>query len=77
MFKPTDRQTELFGVSSHLADSARERLAKTWAEPSRRKVMPILLDAEKDFADLYPRHDSSCLEPAGAKKTQTRCAPFV
>lgn len=54
MFKPTDRQTELFGASSHLAESARERLAKTWAEPFRRKVMPILLEAEQDFADLYP-----------------------
>lgn len=54
MFTPTDCQTEIFDASFQLAESARKRLAKTWAAPFLRNIMPILLEAEKDFKDLYP-----------------------
>ena len=54
MFKPTDSQGQLFDASYQLSDSARRRLKDTWAPLFRQRVMPILLKAEEDFADLYP-----------------------
>lgn len=53
MYKPTEKQPDLFGAASELSDAAQRRLEESWAEPFRRKVWPILLDAEEEFADLY------------------------
>ena len=53
MYKPSDRQAQLFDASSQLTDSARKRLKNGWAEGFRRRVMPILFDVEDEFADLY------------------------
>lgn len=53
MYKPTDEQPDLFGAASELSEQARNRLEGSWAEPFRRHVWPVLLDAEDDFADLY------------------------
>lgn len=54
MFRPTDRQMPLFSAEAGLGESARARLSGTWAEHFRSAVMPLLLDAEVDFAQLYP-----------------------
>jgi hypothetical protein len=53
MFKPTDRQMSLDSPVLQLPDGAARRLRSSWAEPFQRKVLPILLGAEDDFADLY------------------------
>lgn len=53
MYKPTEKQPDLFGAASELSEAAQRRLKDSWAEPFRRKVWPVLLDAEEDFADLY------------------------
>lgn len=53
MYKPSDRQAELFDASSQLTESAKKRLQNSWAEGFRRRVMPILFDVEDEFADLY------------------------
>lgn len=44
----------LFSAEAGLGESARARLSGTWAEHFRSAVMPLLLDAEVDFAQLYP-----------------------
>jgi hypothetical protein len=53
MFKPTSRQRTLFETEQRLRDNVRRRLKCTWAEGFQSKVLPILLDAETDFAGLY------------------------
>ena len=53
MFKPTSRQRTLFEPEQRLGDSQRRRLKGTWAEGFHAKVLPVLLDAEEDFAPLY------------------------
>ena len=53
MFKETDRQGDLLSISNQLAEGARRRLKQTWADGFARKVMPILLEAESDFAAIY------------------------
>lgn len=53
MYKPTEKQPDLFGAASELSEAARRRLEATWAEGFRREIWPILLEAEDDFSDLY------------------------
>jgi hypothetical protein len=53
MFKPTSRQRTLFETEQRLSDSVRRRLKGTWAEGFQSKVLPLLLDAEMEFAALY------------------------
>lgn len=60
MFKPTDRQTVLFGADAHLQAAGRRRLQGSWAEGFRRRVVPILLEAESGFADLYETSGRGC-----------------
>ena len=43
----------MFGVASGLADGVRRRLKGSWAEGFQAKVLPILLEAEQEFAALY------------------------
>lgn len=51
MYRPTDRQKQMFGTGT--AGAVQLRLAKTWAEPFQEKVLPLLFRAEARFADLY------------------------
>lgn len=53
MFKPTDPQMGLFPLATQLPKSAQRRLEGSWAEGFRLKVLPVLLEAEAEFADLY------------------------
>lgn len=53
MFKPTNRQSELWGAQSSLPESSRGRLLASWAEGFNRRVYPVLLSAEGQFAELY------------------------
>ncbi len=53
MFKPTKRQRTIFETEQRLGDSVRRRLKGTWAEGFQLKVLPVLLDAEAEFAALY------------------------
>jgi len=53
MFKPTSRQRTLFETEQRLPESQRRRLKGTWSEGFQAKVLPILLDSERDFAALY------------------------
>lgn len=52
MFKPTDRQQNLFG-SGQLGAGAKRRLESSWAETFRLEVYPLLLEAESEFQELY------------------------
>lgn len=53
MFRHTDRQMQLVTAASQLPSGTRRRLEQSWAEGFQRKVLPILLDAEERFAELY------------------------
>jgi hypothetical protein len=53
MFRKTNPQRELFTVETRIPDGARARLKESWAEFFRNEILPILLEAESDFADLY------------------------
>lgn len=52
MFRPTDRQHDMFSAAELIA---RKRAAceKSWAGPFRERALPILLRAEAEFAGLY------------------------
>ncbi|MBI4738063.1 transposase [Candidatus Woesearchaeota archaeon] len=43
----------LFGSESRLSKSARKLLDESWASGFRKEVLPILMQAESDFAKLY------------------------
>lgn len=60
MFRPTERQESLFGVDSGLSPSALKRLKGSWAEHFRKKVMPLLLESEVEFAALYSGMGRPC-----------------
>jgi hypothetical protein len=53
MFKPTDRQQSLFTGARVLGAGSRARLEATWAQGFRASVLPVLLELEPRFADLY------------------------
>lgn len=53
MYRKTTRQVSLLDNSLWLGGSSRERLHQTWAELFCRKVLPLLLEAEDEFSDLY------------------------
>jgi len=53
MFKATSRQRTLFEVDSRLSESVKRRLSGSWAEGFSSHVLPVLLDAEEEFAVLY------------------------
>ena len=53
MFKRTDRQRSLFESGYSVSESASSRLRVTWADGFQAKVLPILLNSESDFAELY------------------------
>lgn len=55
MFRATEKQLPLLGAETGLAGSARKRLRESWAEGFRRRVMPVLLAGESEFAVLYAR----------------------
>ena len=53
MFKRTSRQGDLFSGMQVMASSGRQRLKGSWAEGFRQRVLPVLLEVEVEFADLY------------------------
>ena len=53
MFRPTDRQVTFGELQPRLSPRVRARLERSWAGGFRRQVLPLLLEAETDFADLY------------------------
>ncbi len=53
MFKPTDRQMSLDSPVLQLSEGAARRLRASWADAFQRKVLPLLLRAEDEFAELY------------------------
>lgn len=55
MFKKTSRQITMWEGGTWLTDSARGRLEQSWAEGFRQHVLPLLLEVEEEFADLYGR----------------------
>lgn len=55
MFKGTSRQVSMLEGGMWLDESARTRLDTSWAKEFRQNVLPLLLEAEAEFADLYGR----------------------
>jgi hypothetical protein len=53
MYKKTDPQQSLFGAEAQLASALKFRLKHSWAQLFRREVLPILLQSEDPFAELY------------------------
>jgi hypothetical protein len=53
MFKETDTQASLFSFSNYLPRQSYEKLQRTWPGVFAREVMPILMDVEQDFAQIY------------------------
>lgn len=53
MFQETSPQEDLFALQRQLPERVRERLKDTWAHGFATKVMPVLLEVESEFADLY------------------------
>lgn len=53
MFKPTSRQRSIFETERRVSESVRRRLRGSWAEGFQAKVLPLLLEAEASFAELY------------------------
>jgi len=57
MHVPTSGQRSLFDTDLWLSDEKRARLGKSWAEPFRRDILPILIEMEPRFAGFYsPDH---------------------
>jgi transposase len=53
MFKETDQQVPLFGSESRLSKAARSLLDESWAPGFRKEILPLLMQSERDFAELY------------------------
>lgn len=53
MYRPSDPQRSLFDAGGLLPPSKQARCKKTWAEPFRLNVLPILRKVEDEFADLF------------------------
>ncbi len=53
MFRKTEGQGSLFEAKSLLSEPQKKRLDESWAGPFREKVLPLLLEAESQFAVLY------------------------
>jgi len=53
MFRQTQRQTSLLEAGLLLPESVKRRLDASWAGAFRRVLLPVLLDAETLFQDLY------------------------
>ena len=51
MFRPTERQTSLLEAGFLLPESKRARLSKSWAQPFRTRVMPLI--DEEIFRDAF------------------------
>ena len=51
MFRPTDPQVSILSVEYMLGKEKVARLKRTWAEPFRRQVLPLI--NEEAFADIY------------------------
>ena len=51
MFRKTDPQSSLFETEYLLPEAKRARLEKSWAEPFRRKVLPLI--DEEVFRDAF------------------------
>ncbi len=53
MFKATSRQRTIFEIEGRLGESVKRRLSSSWADGFASKVLPVLLEAEEEFAILY------------------------
>lgn len=64
MFKPTNRNRELFIAGYDLHPSALRDLQRSWAHGFRAHIMPILLDFEQRFAQMYGETGRPCFSVA-------------
>ena len=53
MFRPKSQQPSADDLSVLLPQAKQERLECQWPGVFRREILPMLLAAEDDFADLY------------------------
>ena len=53
MYRPTDRQGNLFDAAGLMTPEKRAACAKSWAGAFREHALPILLKAEPEFAIIY------------------------
>jgi hypothetical protein len=59
MFVPKSRQKTIFDLEFDLPEKMLKRIKQTWAEVFLQIIMPILMKAEEDFADLYCRNNGA------------------
>ena len=53
MYRPTDRQGNLFDAAGLMTPEKRAACAKSWAGAFRERILPSLLKIEPEFANLY------------------------
>jgi hypothetical protein len=53
MYRPSDPQRPLFGAAGLLPPRQRELCEYSWPEMFRKQALPILREAEDDFADVF------------------------
>lgn len=53
MFREKTPEKDFFEPEIWMGPRKVKRIRKTWAEPFQKHILPILLESEKDFADLY------------------------
>ena len=56
MHVPKSSQGSFSEIGSWLYPSKIDRVRESWAGPFREHILPMLLDAEKRFADLYSKN---------------------
>lgn len=59
MFVAKSCQKTLFDLEFALPEGMQHRIKQTWAEVFAQVIMPLLLKAEKDFADLYCKNNGA------------------
>jgi len=55
MFVPKSRQKTIFDLQFDLPKKMVQRIKQTWAEVFMQVIMPLLIKAEEQFADLYSK----------------------
>lgn len=59
MFVAKSRQKTIFDLEFDLPEKMSKRIKNTWAEVFLQVILPILIKAEKDFADLYCKNNGA------------------
>jgi hypothetical protein len=54
MYRGHNPQKKLFNSATNVSDRKKAKLNKSWAEPFRQKILPVLRRKEESYRDFYP-----------------------